>query len=430
MPVTAPRAPVLDRDASILFVARTVRSFGYGFLSVVLVLYLAALGLDDVRIGLILGLTLLGDAGISLLLTTRADSLGRRRVLILGSVLIALAGVALVATSDFWVLVVAGTLGVVSVSGGEVGPFEAVEQASLSQIVADTLRTRVFGWYQLVGSIATAFGALVAGLAVSGVTASGGTTLDGYRVVLLGYAGIGVVLVAIFALLSPAIEAVRRSEPIAARFGLHRSQRTVMHLSALFAIDAFGSSLIGQGLQVYWLNVQFGAQPDQLGAIFFVANILSGFSALVAARLAPRIGLVRTMVATQVPSCILLLSLPFMPTLEAAALVVFIRASVARMDIPARQSYIVAVVEPDERSAAAGVTGIVRTLSSVPGPLLATPLLAASGGLAAIPFLLGGGLKLLYNGWLYRDFRGLRPPEERLETGGVPDPEVELPAGS
>jgi MFS family permease len=427
------RAQLLTTDAGILFVARTVRSFGYGFLSVVLVLYLAALGLDDVRIGLILGLTLLGDAGISLLLTTRADSLGRRRVLILGSALIVTAGVLLVASSDFWVLVIAGTIGVVSVSGGEVGPFEAVEQASLSQIVADRLRTRVFGWYQLVGSMAAAFGALVAGLAVSATVAAGGSTLDGYRFVLLAYAAIGVALAIIFAFLSPRIEAVRRSEPLAARFGLHRSQRTVVHLSGLFAIDAFGSSLIGQGLQVYWLNVHFGAQPDQLGAIFFVANFLSGLSALMAARLAPRIGLVRTMVATQVPSCILLLLLPFMPTLELAALIVFVRASVARMDIPARQSYIVAVVDPDERSAAAGVTGIVRTLSSVPGPLLATPLLAASGGLSAVPFLLGGGLKLLYNGWLYRDFRGLRPPEERrLEASAavVPDPEIELPAGS
>ena len=197
---------ILGRDGRLMFAARIARMFGYGFLSVVLVLYLAALGLDDLHIGLILTLTLIGDVAISLWLTTRADAIGRRRVLRIGSVLMIGAGVAFAATSDFWVLLIAATIGVISISGGEVGPFLAVEQASLSHIVSDRDRTRIFGWYGLAGSFATASGALAAGLLVRGAQSFGASILDGYRFVVLGYALVGVVLAVGFGLVSPAIE--------------------------------------------------------------------------------------------------------------------------------------------------------------------------------------------------------------------------------
>ncbi len=409
---------ILGGDGRVLFATRILRTFGYGFLSVVLVLYLAALGMDDLHIGLLLTLTLIGDAAISLWLTTRADAMGRRRVLRIGSWLVALAGAAFVATGDFWVLVAAATIGVISVNGGEVGPFQAVEQASLSHILPDRERTRVFGWYSLIGSFAAAVGALAAGLLVGGLRAAAFSALDSYRAVVLGYAVVGILLAIAFGRLSQRVELETKSpSTIAGRLGLHRSRATVLRFSGLFAIDSFGGGLVSQSLVAYWFNLRYGAQPELLGAIFFVANILAGFSALVAARLAARIGLVRTMVFTHLPSNLLLILLPLMPTLPLAALALFLRFSLSQMDVPARQSYIVAVVDPDERSAAAGVAGIARSVGSAPAPLIAAPLLGIPG-LSGVPFFIGGGLKILYDLLFYRLFAGLRPPEERLPLPG------------
>ena len=413
------RLAVLGRDGRILFATRMSRTFAYGFLSVILVLYLAALKLDDLHIGLLLTLTLVGDAAISLWLTTHADAVGRRRVLRIGSALMAAAGVIFGISSNFWVLLVAATIGVISVSGGEVGPFMAVEQASLSHLLPDRERTRVFGWYSLAGSFAAALGALAAGLFVSGLRALGVSALDSDRAVILGYALIGVILLLGFGALSAKIElAVADRSTIAGRLGLHRSRGTVLRLSGLFGLDSFGGALVAQSLVAYWFTLRYGAQPALLGVLFFVANILAGLSALVAARLAARIGLIRTMVFTHIPGNLLLIAIPLMPNLPLAALLLFARFSMNSMDVPARQSYVVAVVDPNERSAAAGVTGIARTLSAAPGPLIATPLIGVAE-LASLPFFIGGALKLSYDLLLYHLFRALRPPEERHNvTGG------------
>jgi len=219
---------ILGLDGRLLFLTRMVRVFAYGSLSVVLVLYLAALGIDDVHIGAILTLTLVGDAAISLWLTTRADAVGRRLVLQVGSALMLVAGVAFVLSNDFWVLVVAGTVGVISVSGGEVGPFQAIEQAALSHILPDNERTRIFGWYSLAGSFAAALGALTAGLVVQGLQLSGASILDSYRAVIVGYAIVGIFLLVAFSNLTPAIEVRAGSRStVAGRLGLHRSRRIV-----------------------------------------------------------------------------------------------------------------------------------------------------------------------------------------------------------
>jgi MFS family permease len=392
------------------------RLFGYGFLSVILVLYLAALGFDGFHIGLLLTLTLIGDAAISLWLTTHADSVGRRRVLRIGAVLMTAAGIVFAISSDFWVLLIAATIGVISVSGGEVGPFMAVEQASLTHILPDRERTRIFAWYSLAGQFATALGSLAAGLLVSGLRALGASTLVSDRAVIIGYALVGPVLVIGFGLLSPSIElAVADRSTSAGHLGLHRSRGTVLRLSGLFSLDSFGSAMVTQSLVAYWFTLRYGAQPALLGVLFLIANILAGLSSLVAARLAARIGLIRTMVFTHIPSNILLIALPLMPNLPLAAIVMFARFSLSQMDIPARQSYVVAVVDPNERSAAAGVTGIARNLSSAPGPLLATPLLGIET-LSSLPFIVAGGLKLSYDVLLYILFRAARPPEELPEA--------------
>jgi len=413
---TATTAMTLDRDGRLLFATRAVRMFGYGLASVVLVLYLAALGLPDLAIGALLTLTLLGDAAISLWLTTHADRVGRRRVLFAGALLMCLAGVGFASTSALPVLVLAATIGVISPSGNEVGPFLAVEQASLSQTIADRARTRVFAWFNLTGSFATATGALVGGGLAGALIAAGRSPIDAYRVVIVVYACLGLVLAALFRRVSSRVEVARRSDvSVARRLGLHRSRGIVARLSALFALDAFAGGLIVQSLVAYWFHLRFGADVAVLGGVFFGANILAGISALAAAQIADRIGLVRTMVFTHLPSNVLLAAVPLMPTLPLAIIVLLARFSISQMDVPTRQSYTMAVVDPDERSAAAGVTGIARSLGASVSPLIAAPLFGVAS-LAALPFVLAGGLKIGYDVLLYRGFRSLRPAHELLDS--------------
>ncbi|HQT95464.1 MAG TPA: MFS transporter [Thermoanaerobaculaceae bacterium] len=402
----------LGRDGHRLFATRVVRLFAYGFLSVVLVLYLVEAGLSEARIGLLLTLTLLGDTAVSLWLTTTADRFGRKRTLIAGAGLMLLAGVVFALTGNFLLLLVAATVGVISPSGNEVGPFLAVEQAALTQVVPGRDRTRTFAWYGLVGSFATAAGSLAGGAASQALQGAGASPLASYRAVVAGYAAFGGVLAALFAGLSRGVEApAGESAGLAKRFGLHRSRGVVARLAGLFSLDAFAGGFVVQSLVAYWFHRRFGVEPAALGGIFFGANLLAGMSALVAVRVARRIGLVNTMVVTHLPSNVLLLLVPLMPTLPLAIAVLFLRFSISQMDVPTRQSYTMAVVSPDERSAAAGVTGVARTTGAALSPVIAGPLFA-SPALMGVPFFLAGGLKIVYDLVLWRSFRALKPPEE------------------
>lgn len=402
------------RDGYLLFGTRIGRMFAYGFLSVVLVLYLAQAGLTLPQIGLLLTLTLVGDTLVSLWITTSADRIGRRRMLVAGAGLMLFAAIPFALTRNFAVLLVAATIGVISPSGNEVGPFLAIEQAVLAQMVAGEHRTRAFAWYNLVGSFATALGALCSGALVQFLQSAGTAVIDSYRAVVLGYALIGLLLAIAFGRLSRAAEvpATACARPRVARsLGLHRSRKVVFKLSGLFSLDAFAGAFVVQSIVAYWFHTRFGVEPAALGAIFFGANLLAGVSALIAVRIADSIGLIRTMVYTHIPSNVLLILVPLMPSLPLAIAVLLLRFSISQMDVPTRQSYTMAVVEPDERTAAAGVTGIARTAGSSLSPVLAGPLMASSA-LMSVPFFLAGGLKLLYDLILYRSFRALKPPEE------------------
>ncbi|HVN76694.1 MAG TPA: MFS transporter [Thermoanaerobaculaceae bacterium] len=420
MNVPRPEVPpggerLLSRDGRRLFVTRIARLFAYGFISVVLVLYLVAAGLSEARVGLLLTLTLLGDTAISLWLTTTADRFGRRRTLIAGAGLMILAGVVFALTGDFVILLAAATVGVISPSGNEVGPFIAVEQAALSQVVPDEERTRVFAWYNLVGSFATALGSLAGGALSQGLRGAGATPLAAYRAVVVGYAMFGGLLAILFAGLSRSVEApqVHGGPAPTRRFGLHRSRGVVAQLAALFSLDAFAGGFVVQSMVAYWFHLRFGVAPATLGAIFFGANVLAGFSALIAVRVAARVGLVNTMVFTHLPSNVLLVMVPLMPTLPLAISVLLLRFSISQMDVPTRQSYTMAVVSPDERSAAAGITGVARTTGASLSPAIAGPLLA-SPTLAGVPFFLAGGLKIVYDLLLWQRFRHVgETPGER-----------------
>jgi MFS family permease len=404
----------IKRDIPLLFTTRIVRMFGYGFLSVVLALYLAQRGLSEGEIGLLLTLTLAGDAAITLFITTSADRMGRRRMLILGAGLMVIAGLVFSLTGNYLLLVATAIIGVISPSGNEIGPFLSIEQASLSQLVADEKRTQIFAWYNLVGSFATATGALVGGALAQLLQNSGYTPVNSYRAVLMGYTLIGMLLVILFLLLSSSVEAPKLAEaiPIQRRFGLHKSQKVVFRLSSLFALDAFAGALVVQSMVAYWFNVKFGVQPAVLGSIFFAANILAGISALSAAWIAKRIGLINTMVYTHIPSNILLILVPFMPTLPLAILALLLRFSISQMDVPTRQSYTMAVVSPDERSAAMGVTSIARSVGAMLSPAITGQLLAVTS-LMGTPFVIAGSLKIVYDVLIWRGFRAIKPPEER-----------------
>jgi MFS family permease len=400
------------KDVPILFSTRIIRLFAYGFLSVILVFYLIEVGLNERAIGLLFSFTLAGDAGISLWLTTSADRIGRRRMLLLGAVLMVFAGTAFLLTRNPILLTVAAIIGVISPSGNEIGPFLSIEQAALTQLTPDQHRTQTFAWYNLSGSFATATGALAGGWLSKVLQSHGWDALSSYRTILTGYALAGGLLILLFFMLTPAIEAGQDLKPVHRTFGLHKYRAVVARLSALFALDAFAGGLVIQSLMAYWFRLRFGVDEGVLGSIFFGANILAGISALLAARMAAKFGLINTMVYTHIPSSIFLMLVPLMPNLPLAIAVLLVRFSISQMDVPTRQSYTMAVVAADERSAASGVTSIARSVGAALSPSL-SGLLISIPGLLSIPFYLCGGLKIIYDLVLYRNFKALKPPEEK-----------------
>ncbi|MBK7450851.1 MAG: MFS transporter [Anaerolineales bacterium] len=399
-------------DTPLLFTTRIIRMFCYGFLSVVLVLYLSEVGLTEQQAGLLFTFTLAGDAGISLWLTTHADGFGRKKTLIIGALLMLGAGIIFLMTNNIVVLMIAAIIGVISPSGNEIGPFLSVEQAGLSQLLPDKLRTKVFAWYNLAGSFSTALGALTGGWLAQWLQSAGWSAVDAYRYILTGYAIGGLLIAIIFLQLSPAIEVHSQASETKKVLGLHQSRKVVFKLSAFFALDAFAGGLIVQSMIAYWFHAKFGVDSGILGSIFFGANILAGISSLLAVKVAEKFGLINTMVFTHIPSNILLILVPLMPSLPLAIGILLLRFSISQMDVPTRQSYTMAVVAPDERSAAAGVTAIARSVGASLSPAL-TGIMFSIPALFSAPFFICGGLKIVYDLLLWREFSQVKPPEEK-----------------
>lgn len=403
-------------DVALLFGTRILRLFAYGFLSVVLVLYLDVVGLSPAETGLLFTLTLVGDTALSLLLTTRADRLGRRWTLLMGSFLMVFAGILFASTRSFILLLVAATFGVISPSGNEVGPFLAVEQAALAERVSADRRVALFSWYNLVGSFATAVGALAGGGLAGVLQRNGVPALRSYQWVVVGYAILGALLAILFRGLSSAVEPPKTQERQSLtlrgpylQLGLGKSRGVVFRLAGLFTLDAFAGGFVVQSFVAYWFHARFGISLETLGLIFFCANVLAGCSALSAAWLSKRIGLLNTMVLSHLPSNVLLVLLPFMPTAPWAIAILLARFSISQMDVPTRQAYTLALVPPEERSAAGGVTGTARSVGASLSPLLAGPLYA-SAALGGAPFIVAGALKILYDVLVYLSFRAVQLP--------------------
>ena len=412
LPTTAPKAFTL------LFAARIFRLFAYGFLGLVLVLYLRALGYAEARVGVLLAFTLLGDAAISLTITTRADRLGRRRMLLLGAGLMVFGGAGMAVLDNFWLLLGAAIIGVLSPSGNEIGPFLAIEQACLAEVIRDEDRTRVFAWSHVLGFTANALGALAGGWLAHVLQHRGWPPLASYRALLWLYAAFGMGLFVIFTLLGRNVEAPK-ADPTAGLgvipvswHGLHEAKGHVARLSALFTLDAFGGGFIVQSFVAYWFHRKFGVDLATLGGIFFGTTLLSGLSALAAVPLAKRFGLLNTMVFTHLPSNVLLMLVPFMPTLWLAVGVLLARHLIAQMDVPTRQSYVNAIVPAAERSAANGITTTIRQVGTALGPLAAGPLMGIPAA-AGWCFVISGALKSAYDLIIWRAFNHVKPPEER-----------------
>jgi MFS family permease len=399
--------PPLSRDGWLLLASCGVRSLAYGFLSVILGLYLDAIGLSTTAIGWIFTAALGGGAVMTIIITAIADSFGRKFLLIIGALLMALAGWVFAVSDNPILLTIAAIFGTISPSGKEVGPFLSLEQAILPQTTGDQNRTAVFSAYNLVGSFAGAIGALAVGLP----SFFSLTVIAGYRFLVWGYVASAILLAILFALLSPKVETKKNAEPTIRRVGLQNSRGVVAKLAGLFALDAFAGAFIVQSIVAYWFYLRFKTDLNVLGGIFFGTNLLAAFSFLAAPAIARRFGLLNTMVFTHLPSNFLLLLVPMMPNVEWAVAILLIRHLLSQMDVPTRQSYTMAVVEPDERAASAGVLSVARNAGAAAAPLFTGTILAIPT--LGLPFLLAGGLKIVYDLWIFGVFRHVKPPEEK-----------------
>jgi len=398
----------LSRDGWLLFATCGVRSFAYGFLSVVLGLYLDGIGLTTTAIGWIFAAALAGGAVMTIIITTVADSFGRKTLLILGAVLMAIAGWVFAVSNDPWLLALAAIFGTISPSGKEVGPFLSIEQAILPETTQDQHRTTVFSAYNLIGSLLGAMGALAVGLP----SLFSIPEITGYRVLVWGYVICAVVMMVVFGFLSPAIEGKRKTDSQKRAIGVRRSRKVVAKLAGLFALDAFAGGFIVQSIVAYWFYLRYETDLNTLGGIFFGTNLLAALSFLAAPAIARRFGLLNTMVFTHLPSNVLLLLVPLMPNLELAVVLLLIRNLLSQLDVPTRQSYTMAVVDPDERAASAGILSVARNAGAAIAPLFTGPILTVPS--LGFPFLLAGGLKIIYDLWIFAVFRKVKPPEEEI----------------
>jgi len=396
-------------DGRRVLAARAFRSFGYGIVSVVLGVHVADLGLGGVELGILLGAAFLGSSVLTIVVALTADRFGRRRVLVIFSALMVITGAAYALSDQFWLLVLASLSGTISAGIQEVGPFVTLEQAVMSQMAPDNRRTRVFTIYNLVGIASGSVGALFAG----GVAALSGQLgvdpLLAHRWLFGAYA-VGALAALVIAFgLSPAVE-LGSPPALKSALGIHQSRRIVFRLTALFGMDSFGGGFIVQSIVAYWFTLRFGLGVGALGPVFAASNLLSALSLLIAERLATRIGLINTMVWSHIPANALVILQAMVPSVEIAILLQLIRSGLSQMDVPTRQSYLMAVVDPSERTAAAGFTTVGRNIAQSIAPPLAG--LALQSPFIGLTFVVGGAIKIAYDIALWRTFRLIRPPEE------------------
>jgi len=393
-------------DRRWLYAAVLARSLATGMMGVLLGIYLASLDLDTKAIGVVIALGLAGAAFSTLLVTFFSDRFGRRRTLLVLTILSVLGALMLALSASVLTLGIAAFLGMVNGMGRDRGAALVVEQSVLPATVSDGQRTLAFAQYNVLQDIGHAFGSL---LAAAPALLQRFLALDSAAALqhsMLIYAALSMLPIVAYLRLSDRIEVPRQEQaPVSPA-----SRRVLTRISALFAIDAIGGGFLTTALLSYFFYERFGVGVESIGALFFVARIANALSHFAAAWLAARIGLVNTMVFTHIPSSVLLLTVPFMPSFSVAAALFLLREALVEMDVPTRQSYVMAVVRPEERTFASGVTHLVRLAGWAVAPAIAGWLM--SGTSLAAPLVVGAALKILYDIVLWRAFRNLRPPEE------------------
>jgi MFS family permease len=389
-----------------LIAAKAIRGFGDGFVSLLLPLYLINLGLTPFQVGLIATTTLLGSGLLTLLIGIHASRYDHRLLLLAASALMAFTGLGIASLDSFWPLMLVAFVGTLNPSGGDVSVFMPIEHALLAGDAEGPRRTAIFARYSLTGTLFAALGSLAAALPGLLAPAAGVPTQTAIKAMFILYALLALAVAGIYRGL-PTRPATQISGPKSA---LGPSKRRVYVLATLFSLDAFGGGFVVQSLIALWLYQRFGLSVEAAASIFFWAGLLTAFSYLAAARIASRIGLVKTMVYTHLPSSLCLIAIPFCTDLAYAIALLLIRSALSQMDVPTRSSYVMAIVTPQERAAAASVTSVPRSLAAAASPALAGYLL----GLSAFgwPLIAGGALKIIYDILLLTMFSGVRPPEE------------------
>jgi MFS family permease len=406
----------VERDLRLILAVQALRAFAYGFGSVILGTVLGASGLSSLQVGLVFTAMLAGMALSSVVVGLLGDRAGRRRTYVVLLVLMGVTGAVFALTRFVPLLLLAALTGTLSTDPNESGPITSLEQAMMAGAPRD-MRSRVFGRYNAVAYLSGAVGALAAGgsAAFRGTSA---TTAD--QRALLVFVPIAIACAALGSRLSTAAETAR-PEGAERRAPLDRSRPIVLRLAALFGLDSFAGGFVVQTFLVYWFERRFGASPQAMGITFFAAGLLQAVSSVVAGRLATRLGLLNTMVFTHLPSNVLLIMVPLMPNLTLAIAVLLLRFALSQMDVPARQAYVVTMVEPEERTAASAFTNTARYVTRPAGPLIGGALMRFAIG---APFVVAGGLKIVYDLLLFATFRHVPepPPEEPAATRARREP--------
>ncbi len=397
-------------DGKLLLATRALRGLADGAVSVILPSYLTAIGFSPLKVGAIVFGTLLGSAALTLWVGLATDRLGRRRVLIAACVLMLLTGLGFSSLTSFWPLFAVAVVGTLNPSAGDVSLFLPVEQASLAEAAAAGDLTSMFALYNVAGALAGALGALASGVPAILAARHGWALASALRSGFVAYSILAVIALAVYRNLSPAVEAARRPGKAAP---LAKSRSIVLRLSALFSVDALGGGFVIQSLLALWLFRRFNISVQVAGSFFFAAGLLGSMSQFISSALAARVGRINTMVFTHLPSNAMLIIAALMPTAGLTMLFLLLRSSMSQMDVPARQSYVMAVVPPEERAAAATVTNVPRSLATALAPLPAGAMLNHSS--FGWPLICAGALKTIYDIALLIQFRSVKPSDEQSE---------------
>ena len=411
--MTEPDAATSGSPIPLLYAARGLRGFGDGFAIIILPAYMTVLGYDAVAVGLVATASLVGTALLTLIVGCMAPRHDLRAMMLAGAGLMATTGLAFPNVEHFVLIALVAFVGTINPSAGDLGVLVPLEHAALARSATNDKRTHVFARYSLVGALSAAAGSLAVSLP-DFLVSMGSTRLSAFRLMFYAYATLGALSAALYRQI-PRV----RAEEQAPHAPLGPSRGTVYKLAALFSIDAFAGGFIAQSLLVLWLFERFDLSLSAAGLFFFWSSTLSAFSYPVAAWIAKRVGLVNTMVFTHIPSSVFLILAAFAPNLYLALGLLLLRAALSQMDVPTRTSYVMAVVTPAERPAAASVTAVPRSLASAISPAISGALLMTS--FSGFPLVVCGTLKIAYDLALLTSFRHIKPPEEtemKLESPG------------